>query len=197
MKSPGRAPIGQIERISEPKYLCLADGMKTINVAEWRKAHGTSIALEYVVVSYTGQQFQANKDYSMLHAVGKHAADAAGIKTYWVGCSCLGLPEEQEENLWQISDGVRGAFQIVIAVAGPIGHKIRGELPDNLLRDWGNRVWVLPELLLSPEHNDVRIYTINRSLDPGIQLRECLSAPPDQINRRNFARFWEDDKVIG
>ncbi|KAL9591800.1 MAG: hypothetical protein Q9179_007359 [Wetmoreana sp. 5 TL-2023] len=179
MKSPGRAPIGQIERISEPKYLCLADGMKTINVAEWRKAHGTSIALEYVVVSYTGQQFQANKDYSMLHAVGKHAADAAGIKTYW------------------ISDGVRGAFQIVIAVAGPIGHKIRGELPDNLLRDWGNRVWVLPELLLSPEHNDVRIYTINRSLDPGIQLRECLSAPPDQINRRNFARFWEDDKVIG
>ncbi|KAL8725741.1 MAG: hypothetical protein Q9181_006300 [Wetmoreana brouardii] len=195
--SPGRGPIGQIERISEPKYLCLADGMKPINIAEWRKVYGTSIALEYVVVSYTGQQFQTTEDFKMLHAIGKHAADAAGVKAYWVGCSCLGHPEELEENVWQISDVIRGAFQIVIAVAGPTGHKIKGELPDNLLRDWGNRVWVLPELLLSPEHNDVRIYTINQSLHPGIQLRECLSTPPDQINRRNFARFWEDDKVIG
>ncbi|KAL8690064.1 MAG: hypothetical protein Q9218_004403 [Villophora microphyllina] len=175
----------------------LALSVMTINVAEWRKINGTSIALEYVVVSYTGQHYRTHDDYKMLHAIGKHAADKAGVRAYWVGCSCLGPEKEQEENVWQISDVIRGAFSVVIAVAGPIGRKVKGRLPDDLLRDWGNRVWVLPELLLSPEHDDVRVYTINRNLDPRVQLQECLNTPPDQIHRRNFSRFWEDDQVVG
>ncbi|KAL8667863.1 MAG: hypothetical protein Q9202_000328 [Teloschistes flavicans] len=193
----GRGPIGQIERASEPKYLCLAETMRPFNVAQWRKEHGSDIALEYVLVSYTSQHFRTTDDYMMLHAIGKHAAEAAQVKCYWVGCSCLGSPEEVEENVWRISDVILGAFQVVVAVAGPIGMKQPGRLPDNLLRDWGNRVWILPELLLTPEHNDIRIYTVNQSLDRRRQIEECLNTPPDQVNRRNFSRFWEDDKNVG
>ncbi|KAL8780987.1 MAG: hypothetical protein Q9194_000589 [Teloschistes cf. exilis] len=192
-----RGPIDQIERASEPKYLCLAETMKIFNVAQWRKDHGSGMAMEYIFVSYTSQHFRTTDDYMMLHAIGKHAAEAAQVKFYWVGCSCQGSPEEVEENVWRISDVIRGAFQVVVAVAGPIGMKQPGRLLDNLLRDWGNRVWILPELFLSPEHDDIRIHTVNRSLDRRSQIEECLSTPPDQINRRNFSRFWEDDKNVG
>ena len=194
--APSRPLIGQIERVSEPAYLCLAEGMEIINVQQWRKANGTDVALDYVMVSYTGQQFVTDNDKYLLHAIGQHAAVAAGVQAYWLSCSCLGTGTEGEENVWRISDVIRGAFQVVIAVAGPVGVKQVGELPVELLHEWGDRVWTLPELLLSPER-DIEIYTLNRSLDSAQQLEQCLNNPPDQVNRRNFARFWEDESIVG
>ncbi|KAL8958452.1 MAG: hypothetical protein Q9193_004495 [Seirophora villosa] len=194
--APSRPLIGQIERVSEPAYLCLAEGMKIIKVQEWRKANGTDAALEYVMVSYTGEQFVTDNDKNSLHAIGQRAALAAGVKAYWLSCSCLGPVTETEENVWRISDVIRGAFEVVIAVAGPLGSKQRGKLPVGLLHQWGDRVWTLPELLLSPER-DIVIYTLDRSLHPSRQLEQCLNTPPHRINRRNFSRFWEDDNVVG
>ncbi|KAL8947936.1 MAG: hypothetical protein Q9222_005826, partial [Ikaeria aurantiellina] len=171
--------------------------MKIINVRQWRNTNGNDIALEYIMVSYTGEQFVTDEDKRHLHFIGQHAARAAGVKAYWVGCSCLGPENEVEQNVWRISDVIRGAFQMIIAVAGPITSTEQGSLPLNLLSQWGNRVWTLPELLLSPEHDDIRIYTINRNLNPSMRLEHCLNTPPTQINRRNFPRFWDDDTVIG
>ncbi|KAL8852011.1 MAG: hypothetical protein Q9221_003116 [Calogaya cf. arnoldii] len=194
--APSRPLIGQIERFSEPAYLCLVEGKKIINVQQWRKLNGTDVALKYVMVSYTSKQFVTDDDKDSLDAIGKRAAIAAGVKAYWLGCSCLGSVTEEEGNVWRISDVVRGAFQVVIAVAGPVGVKEEGQLPDKLLHEWGNRVWTLPELLLSPER-DIKIYTLNRSLDPAQQLTQCLNTSPDPISRRNFSRFWEDDNIVG
>ncbi|KAL8735021.1 MAG: hypothetical protein Q9166_001146 [cf. Caloplaca sp. 2 TL-2023] len=189
--------VSQIERISEPAYLCFVDdGMQ--NVQQWRNENGDDAALEYVMVSYTGKQFVTDNDKDSLHAIGRHAAREAHVEAYWLSCSCLGTTDsEREQNVWRISDVIRGAFQIVIAVAGPAGVKEKGKLPVKLLHEWGDRVWTLPELLLSPERNDIRIYTLNRSLDPGLQLKQCLDTGPDQINRRNFSRFWKDDAIVG
>ncbi|KAL8838467.1 MAG: hypothetical protein Q9176_005019 [Flavoplaca citrina] len=196
--APTRPFIGQIERVSEPAYLCLAEGMKVINVQQWRKANGKDVALDYIMVSYTGKQFASNndKDKDSLHFIGQHAAQEAGVRAYWVSCSCLGMADDQEENVWRISDVIKGAFQVVIAVAGPVGVKEMGTLPTELLSQWGDRVWTLPELLLSPER-DIEIYTLNRSLDQVQQLKQCLERPPDRINRRNFSRFWEDASIVG
>ncbi|KAI4224046.1 MAG: hypothetical protein L6R36_004953, partial [Xanthoria steineri] len=171
--------------------------MKIINVQQWRKEHGTDLHLNYVMVSYTGKQFVTANDKHALHEIGLCAADAAGVQAYWLSCSCLGHTDsEQEENVWRISDVIRGAFKVVIAVAGPVGVKQVGQLPDELLHEWGERVWTLPELLLSPER-DVEIYTLNRSLDSARQLEQCLNTPPNQVNRRNFARFWKDESIVG
>ncbi|KAL9580279.1 MAG: hypothetical protein Q9212_004594 [Teloschistes hypoglaucus] len=192
--------IGQIERTSEPNYLCLADGMKIIKVKEWRKENGTNIPLRYIMVSYTGAQFTTEEDKYSLHAIGQHSAIAAGVKAYWLSCSCLGSESEREENVWRISDVVRGAHHLVIALAGSVGVEEDGKTPNRLLHDWGNRVWTLPELLLSPEGDDIRIYTLNRSLNRRVQLVNCLSTNPSRIHRRNFARFWDhrdDDTVVG
>ena len=171
--------------------------MKIINVQQWRKEHGTDLHLNYVMVSYTGKQFVTANDKDALHEIGLRAADAAGVQPYWLSCSCLGNTRtEQEENVWRISDVIRGAFQVVIAVAGPVGVKQVGQVPDELLHEWGDRIWTLLELLLSPER-DVEIYTLNRSLDSARQLEQCLNTPPNQVNRRNFARFWKDESIVG
>ncbi|KAL8650078.1 MAG: hypothetical protein Q9226_005296 [Calogaya cf. arnoldii] len=194
--APSRPLKGQIERVSEPAYLCLVEGTEIINVQQWRKLNGTDVALEYVMVSYTSGQFVTDDDKRSLEAIGKHAAIAAKVKAYWLGCSCLGSVTEEEGNVYRISDVIRGALQVVIAVAGPVGVKEEGQLPVKLLHEWGNRVWTLPELLLSPER-DIQIYTLNRSLDPAQQLKQCLNMSPDMRDRRNFSRVWEDDNIVG
>ncbi|KAL8881520.1 MAG: hypothetical protein Q9198_001287 [Flavoplaca austrocitrina] len=164
--APSRPLIGQIERVSEPPYLCLVEDMKIIDVQQWRKANGKDVALDYIMVSYTSKQFASNnyKDKESLHAIGQRAAQAADVRAYWVGCSCLGPEDELEENVWRISDVIKGAFQMVIAIAGPVDVEEIGTLPTELLSQWGDRMWTLPELLLSPER-DIEIYTLNRSHD--------------------------------
>ncbi|KAL9599896.1 MAG: hypothetical protein Q9219_003529 [cf. Caloplaca sp. 3 TL-2023] len=200
---PSKRPlIGEIERFSEPGYLCLADDMTTIKVSDWREKHGLGVKLEYIMVSYTGKQFATGKDKPVqdklsLHRIGQQAARRAGVKFYWLDITCLGPDEEHQENAWRISDVVRGAYRLVIAVAGPTNPFEHEGLPYNLLQDWGNRVWTLPELLLTPGHNDLWIYTINRSLDPDTQLDQCLRTEPQQINLRNFSRYWDDHEEIG
>ncbi len=184
-KPKGRPVVGKIERMAEPQYLCLAATMERIEVQKWRNDHGNEAKLEYVMVSYAGSQFPTKEDWGYLNKVGQHAAQNAGVETFWVGCSCLGLKGELEENVYRICDVVRGAFSIVITVDGPVDFQNPQILPYKHLRDWGNRVWTLPELLLSPEHDDIQVYT-NRRLD------SCV-----QMNRRNFMRFWDDYGLVG
>ena len=181
----GRPPIGKIERISEPQYLCLAASMERIEVDNWREHHGDGAKLEYILVSYTGSQFSTKKDWDYIRKVGQHAAQNAGVEAFWVACSCLGTEAELEQNVWRICDVVRGAFSIVVAVAGSVDSQDPQGLPYGPLRDWGRRVWTLPELLLSPERDDIVVYS-NRRLD------SCV-----QIHRRNFARFWDDSDLVG
>ena len=152
--------------------------MKRIRVQDWRKEHGTGAKLEYVLVSYTSSQFSATEDLDYLLQVGQHAAQAAGVEAFWVGCSCLGSKKEVEQNVWRICDVARGAFSMVVAVTGP-------PETDDQLRDWGSRVWTLPELLLSPGQDGIWFYT-NRKLD------SCV-----QIHRRNLARFWDASDLVG
>ena len=146
--------------------------------------------MEYVLVSYTSSQLSSDEDKIYLHRVGQHAARAARVNAYWLGCSCLGSTKaEVEQNVWSICDVVRGAFSLVIVLADRANLTTsKGEQHD-LLRQWGNRVWTLPELLLSPEQDDIMVYT--KDANP-----EMLE-PEQQINRRNFPRLWNDHSLVG
>ena len=93
---------------------------------------------------------------------------------------------ELEQNVWRFSDIVRGAFPLVIAVAGPAGLTGGEALPYDLLRERGRCVWTLPELLLSPENDDITIYTKGRRLESR-----------QQIHRRKFPQFWDDSSLVG
>ena len=173
------------ERPVEPKYLCFlkkTEGMETRAVSQWKKETGNEAT--YVLVSYTSEQFRTEEEQLFLHDVGEHAARAARVQAYWVGCSCLGkTKQEQEDNVWRISDVVRGARSLIIAVSNPGGKEGAG-LDKMALREWGTRVWTLPEVLLIPSNSDIHVYARNADMNA-----------PMTVHKRNFATLWEDAPI--
>ena len=175
-----------LERPVEPKYLCFlkkTQGKEKLKVSQWKKEH--DIEATYILVSYTSEQFRTEEEQLFLHDVGEQAARAAGVQAYWVGCSCLGTTEEeQENNVWSISDIVRGARSMIIAVSNPTDKEGPRVDTTTLLRQWGTRVWTLPEVLLIPSNSDIHVYARNANVDE-----------PTIFHKRNFATLWEDAPI--
>ena len=175
------------ERPVEPKYLCFLRKTQGADpprrVSEWKEEY--NIEATYIVVSYTSEQFKTEEEQLFLHDVGEHAARAAGVQAYWVGCSCLGrTKEEQENNVWRISDVVRGSRRLIIAVSNPNGKEDPSVDTTALLRQWGTRVWTLPEVLLIPSNSDIHVYARNANMDR-----------PMTYHKRNFATIWGDASI--
>ncbi|MDI1493462.1 MAG: hypothetical protein OHK93_005252 [Ramalina farinacea] len=183
------ASHGKIERLTEPDILYLAKDKSRIDVPEWRQEHGREAKLRYIFISYSGQQFKTQADKEYLHAVGKHAAQRAGIEAYWVSCSCLGDLKKYPERVYTICDIVRGCFDVVIAVASQSSNAQQGAL-----EEWGDRIWTLPEMLLSPGTDQIEIYLKSREVYVGGTNFDKSSGP---LTRREFPRWWGDAPVIG
>ncbi|MCJ1470844.1 hypothetical protein MMC07_009491 [Pseudocyphellaria aurata] len=171
------------KRPIEPKYLCFlkeGEGVDICDVETWKREHGK--AANYVLVSYTSEQFQGDEQELFLHDVGEHAARAAGVPAYWVGCACLGDKSQVEENVWRISDIIRGAHSMAIVLSDP--GTSRESSMDTLLERWGTRVWTLPEVLLSPSHEPMVVYVRGQSIDA-----------PTRIHKRHMAAKLEDKEL--
>ena len=95
-------------------------------------------------------------------------------------------PEELSEDVNRICDVVRGTQKVVIVV----GRSGVDDLPDRvtteqLLKEWGTRMWCWPEVLLGPAHENVVVYT--RSVKPRTPLL---------ISKLNFAeQVWTDGAI--
>lgn len=175
-----------LERPVEPNYLCFlrkSQGIVIRNVSEWKKENNKEAT--YILVSYTSEQFRSEEEQLFLHDVGEHAARAAGVQAYWVGCSCLGrTKEEQENNVWTISDVVRGARSMIIAVSGPMDEPHSVTTTMAALRQWGTRVWTLPEILLISSNSKIRVHARHANFDE-----------PMIYHKSNFATLWEDTSI--
>ena len=94
--------------------------------------------------------------------------------------------KEYEDNIYRISDIVRGAHSLVIVV----GQAGKDDLPKNvtpsdLLKQWGTRMWTWPEVMLSPANQKILVYT------RGLDLQK-----PWQISKDEFpAQVWHDADV--
>lgn len=190
-----QAAIGKIERLAEPTYLFCYGRDSTgkelwhrINVQECKENEGSSARLEYIFVSYTSSQFSSDDDKRYLHRVGQAAARAAQVPAYWIGLSCLGTGREQERNVWRICDVVRKAHSLVIVVGQNTG-STEAKSPQDLVHEWGRRVWTLPELLLSPERHAIKIYLADD------KRKEINIQNP--VNFRNFDQYWPNDANLG
>ena len=174
------------ERPVEPKYLCFLTQKKgkvdIRTVSDWKEENHKEAT--YILVSYTSEQFKTEEEQLFLHDVGEHAARAAHVQAYWVGCSCLGkTKQEQEDNVWRISDVVRGARSLIIAVSDTNGNK-SADIDQTALRQWGKRVWTLPEILLISSKDDILVYARNADIDA-----------PAKYSKRNFATLWDDAPI--
>jgi hypothetical protein len=162
---------------------------------------------EYVFISYTRTEFCVEKkinpdwaarDRRELLRFAVTATRAAGVGAFWIDFECVvtdtanveetgnpasGDMRDINEDVYRICDVVRGAHSMAVII-GPPYHKKEEcfveEDREGWLFLWASRMWVLPELLLTPTEHRVRIYT----QAPGINPKDV---EPEEVAKRNLA----------
>ncbi|KAF3934406.1 hypothetical protein ABW19_dt0202474 [Dactylella cylindrospora] len=179
-------------RVLKPRYLCFLiepedrnrRGIVVKSVEEWEFTDGRNTNLSYIFIAYTQDQFPHTEigepDVNELHAIAETAARQAGVIAFWVAASCLRNPQELESDVYRISDVMRGSQGMAIVVGQPRGFSTI-LTTDQLLKNWGERMWTFPEVLLSPG-TEIPVYR------RGGDLRQPL-----RLSKNQFAgRVWED-----
>ncbi|ORY04878.1 hypothetical protein BCR34DRAFT_53798 [Clohesyomyces aquaticus] len=178
------------ERLLRPRYLCFLRETGTpamiMNVEEWITQYRAEKNLSYVFVAYTGEQFRTTEDFRALHQMADAAARNAGVLAYWVGCSCMPEPENMQEDVYRICDVIRGAHSVAIAVARPANDMHGISTTDEMLQQWGSRIWTFPEVLLAPAGQMVKVYT--RGSD--------LFSPIEVAKNQFAAKVWKEDAHV-
>ncbi|KAL4757895.1 uncharacterized protein BDW70DRAFT_170925 [Aspergillus foveolatus] len=176
------------DRPLRPRYLCFPaenGSVEIVRVTDWEAQHGGNAVLEYIFISYTSTQFDGPDDWDYLHSVAKAAVRSAGVPAYWISCSCMPEPEELSEDVYRISDIVRGSHSVVIIVGPPINSPSADLDMKAMLQHWGERIWTFPEVLLSPNTHAIAIY-----------MRAGDMAYPTYLQKRNFPVVaWTDAPV--
>ncbi|KAL8788969.1 MAG: hypothetical protein Q9213_001378 [Squamulea squamosa] len=184
------------KRILSPKYLCVVQPNDSVKVSneEEIQALGEPTAVGYVFISFYREHFQSKEAKHWLRDVGVHAARTFGVNAYWISESCLHNPtekdeakikEETEETVWNMSDIIRHARAVVIAVPGPLDHNSNGET----LRQWGERAWTMPELILYEGKEDILIYEKSKESN----WKNYTRRP----RREMWHKAWEDHRFSG
>ncbi|KAG6355994.1 hypothetical protein INS49_015379 [Diaporthe citri] len=176
-------------RSLKPRNLCLltSDLWEPIDVAQWESEPANSArTLSYVFVAYSSEHFyhDTNQDMIDLHEIGMFAARKAGVAAFWVAGSCMRDENEIENDVYRISDILRGAKKMIIAV-GPSKYSYDPRSTSDPLQQWGSRMWTLPEVLLSPGQ-EITVYS------RGGDLNEPEIIPKNQV----ASRMWGSDADI-
>ncbi|KFA76503.1 hypothetical protein S40288_01537 [Stachybotrys chartarum IBT 40288] len=145
----------------------------------------------------------AASDRQMLIRWGMDAAKRAGKRAFWLDFECVrdedgvARSSSSSEDVYRICDIVRAAHSMIIAIGPSTSDKIASILAgedtpeydrENVtpwLRQWGSRLWTLPELLLCPREYRIQLYVVGDASEP------------KAMAKRNFAeRAWDDAEAV-
>ncbi|KAL1883283.1 hypothetical protein Daus18300_000341 [Diaporthe australafricana] len=145
----------------------------------------------------------ARRDRELLARWGMDAAKNVGKRAFWLDFECvrnddgIARSTSSSEDVYRICDIVRAAHSIIIAIGPTTNDKVASILAGEespaysreyvtpWLRQWGSRLWTLPELLLCPAEYRIRLYVVG---DP---------SEPKAMAKRNFAeRAWDDAEAV-
>lgn len=187
------------ERALRPRYLCSLqedDSVKIVDVEQWDAQH-PSTTLDYVFIAYTTEHFRhdSNSDMDALHRIAKRATRDAGLTAYWIGCSCMPDSAELEQDVYRISDVVRGAQSLAIATG--LSGRAKTTEAHVMLKQWGKRMWTYPEVLLSPGDR-IRVY-VRDSNDVQVLLKRQFAAKvwSDAATSRQLIDHYEQTLTLG
>ena len=175
--------------------------------------------LEYIVVSYTREHFQTADEGSLdrwvecgkltaderderlrmrgdecenLFRLAEKAARDAGVPAFYIDFVCMDKATFQQD-IHRISDVVRGAHSLVIALNIPVNNRVKIGQRDkkatstdrDWLRAWGARMWTVPEILLCSTEHRIKVYS-HGDLER-----------PKEYPKRNFAvEAYQDSKLV-
>ncbi|CAI6089060.1 unnamed protein product, partial [Clonostachys chloroleuca] len=146
----------------------------------------------------------AQRDRETLIQWGIDAALTAGKRAFWLDFECVrdsdgvAKASSKSEDVYRICDIVRAAHSMIIAIGPPADEKVASILngDENVssgstkhatkwLRQWGSRLWTLPELLLCPSEYRIKLYMTGDKNEP------------KSLAKRNFAeRAWDDAESV-
>ncbi|KPM45327.1 hypothetical protein AK830_g1186 [Neonectria ditissima] len=145
----------------------------------------------------------AKRDRQALINWGIDSAKQAGKEAFWLDFECVreednvARSSSNSDEVYRICDIVRTAHSVIIAIGPTVPEKISSILeekelppfgPEKVtpwLRQWGSRLWTLPELLLCPSEHRIKLYILG---DP---------SEPKALAKRNFAeRAWDDAESV-
>ncbi|KAF8251576.1 hypothetical protein K440DRAFT_475183, partial [Wilcoxina mikolae CBS 423.85] len=197
------------ERILRPRLLCYLKnpGSREMHGVEFLSSEEDDEFPEerrgepYVFVAYTLDQFSngSQEDCNALAQIAERATRNAGLSAYWVASSCFAGEEYLDDDIYRISDVIRGAHSVVVALGQPCNSRVcagpaasnevlREKTADELLKEWGRRMWTFPEALLCPS-SAIEIYL--RTGDT-----ERTIAHVETISKKDFpARAWHDKLI--
>ncbi|OBR16118.1 hypothetical protein CH63R_01298 [Colletotrichum higginsianum IMI 349063] len=146
----------------------------------------------------------ARQDRQTLARWGIDAARRVGKRAFWLDFECVRNDDgvarstSSSEDVYRICDIVRAAHSMIIAIGPSAADKVsallqgretpeyRREEVTPWLRQWGSRLWTLPELLLCPAEYRINLYVLG---DPAEE--------PKAMAKRNFAeRAWDDAEAV-
>ncbi|KAK1488251.1 hypothetical protein CTAM01_11474 [Colletotrichum tamarilloi] len=145
----------------------------------------------------------ARQDREILAKWGMDAAKRVGKRAFWLDFECvrnddgIARSTSSSQDVYRICDIVRAAHSMIIAIGPSANDKVASILAsteppeykrENVtpwLRQWGSRLWTLPELLLCPGEYRIRLYVLGDQ------------AEPKELAKRNFAeRAWDDAEAV-
>ncbi|KAJ3940846.1 uncharacterized protein N0V96_008718 [Colletotrichum fioriniae] len=145
----------------------------------------------------------ARQDREILAKWGMDAAKGVGKRAFWLDFECvrnddgIARSTSSSQDVYRICDIVRAAHSMIIAIGPSANDKVASILAsteppeykrENVtpwLRQWGSRLWTLPELLLCPAEYRIRLYVLGDQ------------AEPKELAKRNFAeRAWDDAEAV-
>lgn len=184
-------------------------GYKTMSTDEARNIEGSNGVLDYVFVSYTRKQFNTSikgddaskpateedsakltaqeRDREIIQQYAMRATKDAKKKAFWIDFECVRpesgkSKEDSMEDVYRICDTVRTAHSLAI-VTGPHTSATGNTAPtmqSDWLKEWGSRLWTVPEALLAPTEHRIFIYTVGNEV-------------PQKVAKRNLSQLvWDD-----
>lgn len=216
-----------------PRYLCfLKDGPRgkdteyeTWKVTDWIKQHSDYAGADFVLVSYTRNQFlisadqkwrnkpvpdeatqaayrkQSDEDRALVLAYGMEAARTAGKRAFWIDFECIrdadnvARAHAQSDDVYRICDIVRAAHSLVVLVGPPHASRPAGERRQYTFDAASMDQWL--------QEWGTRLWTLPEILLCSPERRVKLYAvggpnPPEEVAKRNIAArsVWPDAKQV-
>ena len=126
--------------------------------------------MRYVFISYANIHFRTDTSEEGRQEIKRMAAYAAGkaeCNAYWLDFECR-APQQGElltSDVNRMCDVIRGAERVVVMLPDQ-QNKPNPKTMDQLMEEWGNRMWTIPEGLLAP--GDVHFCQSHGMADPQI-----------------------------
>ena len=152
-KKPSSKPIMSTSRsrLTRPRRLVVHRGDE-----RWSIEENPDPSMQYIFISFTTQHFNTNaasdEGRREIMKMAAHVTLALRCRAFWIDYQCCApadQPQEKTADINRICDVIRSAKMIVVML--PDQHnKPSPKSNEELMKEWGRRMWTLPEGLLAP-----------------------------------------------